>query len=64
MADSILTTRQVADIFAVHPTTVMEWADRGILAHFKTPGGHRRYQRADVEALRDAQAVSTDGAVA
>jgi excisionase family DNA binding protein len=58
MADSILTTKQVADLFAVHPTTVMAWADDGRLPHFRTPGGHRRYNRADVEALRASTTVT------
>lgn len=57
MVDSILTTQQVADVFAVHPTTVVQWANDGHLAHFRTPGGHRRFRREDVEALRAASTV-------
>lgn len=31
--------------------TLIRWADRGLLDHFTTPGGHRRYTRASVQAL-------------
>lgn len=58
MADSILTTKQVAELFGVHPDTVVQWANTGKLAHFRTPGRHRRFYDADVQALRDALAVT------
>lgn len=58
MADSILTTKQVAEVFGVHPDTVVQWANTGKLAHFRTPGKHRRFYEADVQALRDAEAVA------
>jgi excisionase family DNA binding protein len=62
MADSILTTQQVADLFAVHPTTVTKWADSGSLPHFRTPGGHRRFREADVVAVRDGGTEAPAGA--
>ena len=46
-----LTTAQVAQEFSVHVTTVTRWAEDGVLPFFRTPGGHRRFHRADVEAL-------------
>lgn len=46
-----LTSGQVAKIFNVHPTTVMDWADKGKLPSFRTPGGQRRFRREDVEAF-------------
>jgi len=55
MTKSILTTQEVAAIFAVTPSTVVKWADSGHLPHFRTPGRHRRFYRADVEALRAGQ---------
>lgn len=53
MDDKPLTTQEVARLFAVNPATVTRWADRGVLACFRTPGGHRRFRRQDVEQLRD-----------
>ena len=39
-----------ADILGVHPATVRAWGDKGDLPMQRTPGGHRRFRRADVEA--------------
>lgn len=41
--------RQAADLLGVHPATVRNWADRGELPSRRTPGGHRRFRRADLE---------------
>jgi len=49
--DELLTPRQVADLFAVTPDTVARWAESGRLTATRTPGGHRRYRRSDVDAL-------------
>jgi excisionase family DNA binding protein len=49
-----LTTGDVAAIFAVTTTTVKRWADSGLLPHFKTPGGHYRFNAEDVRALKDS----------
>ena len=50
-APDVLTPKQVAGIFNVSEVTVRAWAREGKLAYFRTPGGHRRFYRADVEAL-------------
>lgn len=49
-----LTTGQVAELFAVTPVTVAEWAESGKLPFFRTPGGHRRFRPEDVDALMSA----------
>lgn len=46
-----LTPKQVAELFGVTTVTVGTWADEGKLPHFRTPGGQRRFRRADVEAF-------------
>jgi excisionase family DNA binding protein len=43
--------RQAADLLGVHPATVRNWADKGDLASRRTPGGHRRFRKADLMAL-------------
>lgn len=50
-----LSTGDVAKIFKVHPTTVIDWADRGRLACFRTPGGQRRFRPEDVEAFLEPE---------
>lgn len=41
---------ETAELLGVHPATVRAWADRGELPVQRTPGGHRRFRRADVLA--------------
>lgn len=40
--------RQAAELLGVHPATVRNWADKGDLPSRRTPGGHRRFRRADL----------------
>lgn len=47
----LLTTQEAARLLGVGTTSVKRWAEAGVLACVKTPGGHRRYPRAAVEAL-------------
>ena len=42
--------RQAAQLLGVHPSTLRAWADRGKFPVHRTPGGHRRFLRSDVEA--------------
>src|SRR5258708_12715139 len=35
----------------VHPATLRDWADRGRIRTFRTPGGHRRFSGEDIDAL-------------
>ncbi|MGI5225925.1 MerR family DNA-binding transcriptional regulator [Actinoallomurus sp. CA-142502] len=54
--EELLTPREVAEIFGVTAATVAAWARVGMIVSFvRTPGGHRRYRRAEVLALRDAR---------
>lgn len=56
MDKMILTTREVAELFSVVPSTVVTWAETDKLPCFRTPGGHRRFRREDVEVLLGASA--------
>ncbi len=49
--DRLLTSAEVADLFRVDPKTVTRWAAQGRLTSLRTPGGHRRYRRSEVDAL-------------
>jgi excisionase family DNA binding protein len=49
----LFTASQVADFCTVDLKTIHNWADRGELRHFRTPGRHLRFRRGDVaEFLR------------
>lgn len=51
--DQLLTPREAAEILGVRTTTIARWARHGRLKTvLHTPGGHRRYRRADITALR------------
>ena len=42
-------------MFGLRPSTLARWAREGRLSAVFTPGGHRRYRRADLQALADAE---------
>jgi excisionase family DNA binding protein len=46
-----LTSSEVADLLAVHPSTVKRWCNDGELASEKTAGGHRRVHLEDALAF-------------
>jgi predicted site-specific integrase-resolvase len=57
MDNKPLTAAQVGAMFGVGPSTVKRWpADK--LPYFTTPGGHRRYRPADVQAAITAGTVT------
>jgi excisionase family DNA binding protein len=49
--EGYLTATHVAEVFQVSAEAVRGWAETGKLAGFKTPGGHWRFRRVDVEAF-------------
>ena len=54
-----LSSGEVASLFGVDSSTVIRWADEGKLSSFRTPGGHYRFRREDVEAfLRPVEPTS------
>jgi excisionase family DNA binding protein len=42
-------------LLGVDPDTLRRWADVGRIRAFTTPGGHRRFSRADVTRLQEAR---------
>ena len=40
---------EVAKIIGVHPGTVRNWSNQGLLPVHRTQGGHRRYKRSEVD---------------
>ena len=53
-----MTNRKVPDVFSTHsaarfcrvtPMTIIRWIEEGRIRAYKTPGGHRRIMRADLE---------------
>ena len=50
---------EAADLLGVSLNTLRRWSDSGRLACYRSPGGHRRYRRTDIDALLRRQ--SGDG---
>src|SRR6266478_6284419 len=51
LVPSWLSLDEAAKRLSVHPATLREWADKGHIRTFRTPGGHRRFSEADVAEL-------------
>lgn len=43
-----ISLQRAAEILGVHPATVRNWADKGDVPSRRTPGGHRRFRKADL----------------
>ena len=46
-----VTLTEACRVLGVSPSTVRRWGDTGMVRTFVTPGGHRRFSRAGLEAL-------------
>jgi len=58
-----LTLGQAASYLGVARSTLRKWTDSGRVPAFKTPGGHRRYRRRDLDSFleRSGQTVEPGG---
>ena len=53
VSDDLLRPREAAARLGVHPKTLSRWESLGHLPCVRTPGGHRRFRRSDIDCLRD-----------
>ncbi|MBI5033423.1 MAG: helix-turn-helix domain-containing protein [Chloroflexi bacterium] len=53
-----LSIRQASQLLGVHISTVREWTNAGTVPSYRTPGGHRRYLKSDLDKFLDQQRVS------
>jgi excisionase family DNA binding protein len=56
-----LTPGEVARMLHVSPKTVNRWAHEGRIACIVTLGGHRRFQRAEVERIAEQMTSGSGG---
>lgn len=59
MPGNWLSLKEVATILGVHPSTVRNWADQGVLPVHRTQGGHRRFQRSELDLWLQSQRMNT-----
>lgn len=50
------TVGEAAKFIGVSEPTLRKWTDAGKIAVFRTPGGHRRYLRAELEQFKTSRA--------
>ena len=55
-----LSLRDARRLLDVSNTTLRQWADNGYLRVYRTPGGHRRFLRSDVESFANAPEQAQD----
>ena len=58
--ETLLSTAEAARLAGVGTTSVKRWADEGVLECVKTAGGHRRFERATLEAFLRAHGSSPE----
>jgi excisionase family DNA binding protein len=47
-----------AELLGVHPSTVRNWADQGVLPVHRTQGGHRRFLKKEIELWVESQRMN------
>ncbi|MDD7812592.1 excisionase family DNA-binding protein [Mycobacterium sp. CSUR Q5927] len=57
-SDDLLTTAEVAELAKISKITVTRAVKAGRITPLRTPGGHFRFRRGDVDALLSGQAAS------
>lgn len=60
MPGNWLSLGEAAELLGVHPSTVRNWADQGVLPVHRTQGGHRRFLRKEMELWVESQRVVKD----
>lgn len=59
--DPAITSREAARLLGVSITTAQLWMESGVLASWKTPGGHRRTRKSEVAGLLAQQVSKPEG---
>lgn len=59
-----LSTAEAAQLAGVGPSSVKRWADQGLLRCVKTAGGHRRFERTELERFLRSHVTSKETASA
>ena len=54
-----LTLGEAARYLGVAPSSLRKWADSGRLGTFRTPGGHRRFRKGDLDEFLDRSSSSS-----
>lgn len=55
-AEATLTVQEAAEVLGVHRDTLVRASDQGRIPCVRTPGGHRRFRRSDLEEFLAGEA--------
>ncbi len=55
--DEVFTVVKAANYCQVSPKTIINWIDAGHIKAYRTPGGHRRIKRSDLEEFMRRQGI-------
>jgi excisionase family DNA binding protein len=62
LGERLLTVKQAAEFLGVSRNTLYRYENRGFLVPLRTPTGHRRYRRSDLEDFLHKMEVRGGGA--
>ena len=51
MSDKFFSISEAAQYLGVFPLSLRNWERRGLIKSFRTPGGHRRFKRSDLDRI-------------
>jgi len=51
MNDKILSISEAAQYLGVFPLTLRNWENKGLIKAFRTPGGHRRFRKSELDRI-------------
>ncbi len=46
-----LSLSETANLLGIHPSTLRRWSDEGHVKYSRTPGGHRRFSKNDIQSF-------------
>lgn len=49
--EPVLSIKEAAARLGVHPKTLRNWVDKGLVAHLKLPSGYRRFEEKEIERI-------------
>ncbi|MFH1640902.1 MAG: helix-turn-helix domain-containing protein [Candidatus Omnitrophota bacterium] len=60
MKDKIFSISEAAEYLGVSALTLRNWESKAKLRAFRTPGGHRRFRKSDLDVIIGSDVKSTD----